>query len=164
MKSIVNDIEDLQEIWDTLDSCFDQPEKYITEALDQIINFRKYRAFNNGALREFHSLLSSAMLGARKAGLLHLLVNDQKLPCIMAWMPVGDWKQWAKERPLQIGGPMEDAIWAFVDQKWKDSLNMAAAEPAGWEKGADHRKKMEYVKKESQTSRWARRPHLLGST
>ncbi len=65
----------------------------------------------------------------------------------MAWMPVGDWKQWAKKRPLQIGGPMEDAIWAFVDQKCKDSLNMAAAETAGWEQGADHRKKMECVKK-----------------
>jgi hypothetical protein len=61
---------------------------------------------------------------------------------------------------------MEDAFWVFVDQKWKDSLNVAAAEPAGWEQGADHRKGVEYMKKgeESQTSRWARRRLLLGST
>jgi hypothetical protein len=96
---MVINIEGLQEIWDTLDTCFDRTEKYITEALDPIIKFRKYRAFNNGAV-----LLSAkvAMLGARKAGLLHRLVNDQTLPGIMARMPVGDWKQWAKERPLWI--------------------------------------------------------------
>jgi hypothetical protein len=121
---MVINIEGLQEIWDTLDTCFDRPEKYITEALDPIIKFRKYRAFNNGAVREFYSLLRSAMLGARKAGLLHRLVNDQTLPGIMARMPVGDWKQWAKERPLWIvvrfdfplqyatarfGSPLQDA-------------------------------------------------------
>jgi hypothetical protein len=87
------------------------------------------------------------MLGARKAGLLHLLINDQMLPGILARVPVGDWKQWAKERPSWIGGPMEDAFWVFVDQKWKDSLNMAAAKPATWEQGADYRKGVEHVKK-----------------
>ncbi len=147
VKNMAKDTEDLQEIWDTLDSCFDRPEKYITEALDPIIKFRKYRAFDNGAVREFYFLLRSAVLGARKAGLLHRLVNDQTLPGIMARMPVGDWKQWAKERPLWIGGPMEGAFWVFVDQKWKDSLNVAAAEPAGWEQGADHPKGVEYMMK-----------------
>jgi hypothetical protein len=99
---MVINIEGLQEIWDTLDTCFDRTEKYITEALDPIIKFRKYRAFNNRAVREFYSLLMSAMLGARKAGLLHRLVNDQTLPGIMARMSVGDRKQWVKERPLWI--------------------------------------------------------------
>jgi hypothetical protein len=99
----------LQEVGDILDTCFDRPEKYISEALDLVVKFRKYRAFNIGAIREFYSLLGLAMLGARKAGLLHLLVSDQMLPGIMARMPVSDWKQWAKERPLWIGGPMEDA-------------------------------------------------------
>ncbi len=69
-------------------------------ALDPVIKFRKYRVFNNGAIREFYSLLRSAMLGARKAGLLHRLVNDQIMPGIMARMPEGDWKQWAKEKNL----------------------------------------------------------------
>jgi hypothetical protein len=52
---LVNDIEDLQEIWDTLDTCFDGSEKYIAEALDPIVKFRKYRVFDNGAIREFYS-------------------------------------------------------------------------------------------------------------
>jgi hypothetical protein len=60
---MINDIDDLQEIWDTLDTCYDQPEKYIGEALDPIIKFRKYRAFKNGAIRGFYSLLRSNMLG-----------------------------------------------------------------------------------------------------
>ncbi len=55
-------------------------------------------------MREFCSLLRSAMIGARKAGLLHHLINNQTLPGILAQMPTGDWKQWAKERPVWIGG------------------------------------------------------------
>jgi hypothetical protein len=42
---------------------------------------------------------------------------------------------------------MEDAFWVFVDQKWKDLLNAAAAEPAGWGQGADHWKGVEFTKK-----------------
>ncbi len=59
---------------------------------------------------------------------------------------------------------MEDTIWAFVDQNWKDSLYMAAAEPAGWEQGADHRKKMKYVKKGEPDKQVGKKTHLLGST
>jgi hypothetical protein len=105
-----------------------------------IVKFRKYRAFDNGAVRELYTLLRSAMLGARKASIVHRLINDQTLPGIMAGMPVGDWRQWAKERPTWIGNPVEDAFWAFIDQKWRDSLNVAAAEPAGWDQGGEPRK------------------------
>jgi hypothetical protein len=31
-QAMVNDIEELQEVWDMLDTCFDCPEKYIVEA------------------------------------------------------------------------------------------------------------------------------------
>ncbi len=44
---MVYEIEDLQEIWDTLDTCFDRLEKYIAEALDPIVKFK------NGTIREF---------------------------------------------------------------------------------------------------------------
>jgi hypothetical protein len=70
-RAMVNDIEDLQEIWDTLDTCYDWPEKYIAEALEPVIKFRKYGVFENGTIREFYSLLRSTMLGTRRAGLLH---------------------------------------------------------------------------------------------
>ncbi len=87
------------------------------------------------------------MLGARKAGLVHRLINDQTLQSIMGWMPLSDWKQWAKERPIWVGGVVEDAFWAFVDQKRKDSLNVAAAEPAGWDQGVAHRRGSEAPKR-----------------
>jgi hypothetical protein len=45
-------------------------------------------------------------------------------------MPPGDWKQWAKERPLWIQDNIEEAFLRFVDQKWTDSLNVAAAKKA----------------------------------
>ncbi len=139
VQTMVNDIEDLQEVWDTLDTCYDRPEKYIAEVLDPIVKFRKYGTFENGAIREFYSLLRAAMMGARKAGLLHRLINDLTLPSIMELMPLSDWNQWAKERPVWAGGMVEDAFWNFVDQKWMDFLNVSAAEPASWDQGAEYR-------------------------
>jgi hypothetical protein len=135
VRILINDIEDLQEAWDTLDTCFDRPEKYILEALEPVTKFKGYKAFNSGAVREFYSLLRAAMMGARKAGLLHRLINDQILPGILARMPANDWRQWARERPTWIGGLIEEAFWTFVDQKWRDALNVAAAEPTGWGQG-----------------------------
>ncbi len=131
-KILVNDIEDLREAWDTLDTCFDRPEKYIAEALEPVVRFRSYKMFDNGAIREFYSLLRAAMMGARKAGLLHRLINDQTLPIILAKMPPNDWRQWARERPTWMREAIEEAFWGFLDQKWRDALNVAAAEPAGW--------------------------------
>jgi hypothetical protein len=81
-------------------------------------------------------LLRAAMMGARKAGLLHRLVNDQKLPSILAKMPSTDWCQWARERPTWMREAIEEAFWNFVDQKWRDDLNVAAAEPPSWGTGS----------------------------
>jgi hypothetical protein len=53
-KILVNNIEDLREAWNTLDTCFDGPEKYIAEALEPIVKFRSYKMFDNGAIREFY--------------------------------------------------------------------------------------------------------------
>jgi hypothetical protein len=119
-----------------LDICFDRPEKYIAEDLEPVTKFKGYKAFDTGAVREFYSLLRAAMMGARKVGLLQRLINDQTLPGILAKMPANDWRQWAKERPLWIRGAVEEAFWTFVDQKWKDALNVAAAELAGWNAGS----------------------------
>jgi hypothetical protein len=135
VRILVNDIDDLREAWGTLDTCFDRPEKYISEALEPIVRFRSYKVFDNGAIREFYSLLQAAMMGAKKAGLLHRLVNDQTLPSILAKMPPNDWRQWARERPTWMREAVEEAFWSFMDQKWRDALNIAAAEPAGWGTG-----------------------------
>ncbi len=136
VKILVNDIEDLREAWGTLDTCFDRPEKCIAEALEPVTKLKGYKAFDSSAVRELYSLLRAATMGARKAGILHRLINDQTLPCILAQMPANDWRQWAKERPLWIGGVIEEAFWTFVDQKWRDALNVAAAEPTGWTTGS----------------------------
>ncbi len=125
---LVNDIDDLREAWDTLNTCYDRPDKYISEALDPVIKFRSYKAFDSGAIREFYSLLRAAM-GARKAGLLGRLINDQTLPGILARMLPTDWRQWAKERPNWMREATEEAFWNFVDQTGRDALNVAAAEP-----------------------------------
>jgi hypothetical protein len=139
VRLLVNDIDDLREAWGTLNTCFDRPDKYISEALDPVIKFRSYKAFDSGAIREFYSLLRAAMMGARKAGLLGRLINDQTLPGILARMPPTDWRQWAKERPNWMREATEEAFWNFVDQKWRDALNVAAAEPPAWGAGGGRR-------------------------
>jgi hypothetical protein len=136
VRMLVNDIDDLREAWNKLDTCFDRPEKYIAEALDPVVKFRSYKAFDNGAIQEFYSLLRTAMMGARKAGLLSRLVNDQTLPSILAKMPPSDWRQWARKRPTWMREAIEEAFWNFVDQKWRDALNVAAAEPPSWGTGS----------------------------
>ncbi len=136
VRLLVNDIDDLREAWDTLNTCFDWPDKYISEALDPVIKFRSYKAFDSGAIREFYSLLRAAMMGAKKAGLLGRLINDQTLLGILARMPPTNWRQWARERPNWMREATKEAFWNFVDQKWRDALNVAAAEPPAWGAGA----------------------------
>jgi hypothetical protein len=136
---LVNDIDDLGEVWGTLDTCYDRPDKYISEALDPLVRFRGYKAFDSGAIREFYSLLRAAMMGAKKAGLLSHLINDQMVPGILAKMPPTDWRQWARERPNWMREAVEEAFWNFVDQKWRDALNVAAAEPPAWGAGSGGR-------------------------
>jgi hypothetical protein len=48
VRLLMNDIDDLREAWNTLDTCFDWPEKYISEALDPVVKFRSYKAFITG--------------------------------------------------------------------------------------------------------------------
>jgi hypothetical protein len=139
VRLLVNDIDDLREAWNTLDTCFDRPEKYISEALDPVVKFRSYKAFDNGAIWEFYTLLRVAIMGAKKAGLLNRLINNQTLPSILAKMPPADWRQWAKERPVWMREAIEEAFWNFVDQKWRDALNVAAAEPPTWGAGSSGR-------------------------
>jgi hypothetical protein len=136
VRVLVNDIDNLREAWNTLDTCFDRPEKYISETLEPVIRFRSYKAFDSGATWEFYSLLRAAMMGARKAGLLSRLINDQTLPSILARMPPSDRRQWTRERPSWMREAIEEAFWGFVDQKWRDALNVAAAEPPGWGAGS----------------------------
>ncbi len=139
VRLLVNDIDDLREAWNTLETCLDRPEKYISEVLDPVVKFRSYKAFGNGAIREFYSILRAAMIGARKAGLLSRLINNQTLPGILAKMPPTDWRQWAKERPAWMREAIEEAFWNFMDQKWRDALNVAAAEPPAWGTGGGGR-------------------------
>ncbi len=109
------------------------------EALDPVIKLRSYKAFDSGAIREFYSLLRAAMMGARKAGLLSRLINVQTLPGVLARMPPTDWRQWARERPTWMREATEEGFWNFVDQKWRDALNIAVAEPPAWGSGSGGR-------------------------
>jgi hypothetical protein len=67
---MVNHLDDLQEIWDTLDTCFERPEKNMEEVLWPKVVFKKYRATDSCAVSEFYSLLRAAIKGAKGIGRL----------------------------------------------------------------------------------------------
>ncbi len=124
---MVGHLEDLREMWATLDMCYERPEKYMEEALKPILEFRRYRMFDNGAIREFYSILRAAIKGARSIGRVDLLINDQMIPKIMGKMPFTDWKEWAIKRPEWIQGDLGVAFKAYVEKKWKDALKRSSS-------------------------------------
>jgi hypothetical protein len=72
---MVSHLDDLQEIWETLDTCYERPEKYMEEALRPIVDFRRYKIADSAAVREFYSLLRAAIKGAKGIGRIGLLIN-----------------------------------------------------------------------------------------
>jgi hypothetical protein len=114
---IISHLDDLGEIWDTLDTSYERPEKYMEEALKPILEFRKYRVFDSGAVREFCSILRAAIKGAKSIGRLDLLINDQTVPKIMGKMPYIDWREWATKRPEWIKEDLGVAFERFVERK-----------------------------------------------
>jgi hypothetical protein len=129
---MVSHLDDLREMWETLDTCYKRPGKYMEEALRPIVDFRRYKISDSAAVREFYSLLRAAIKGARRIGRIGLLINDQMIPRIMGKMPHVDWKEWATRRPDWMRQDVTPAFEAFVERKWLDALNVAAAEPASW--------------------------------
>jgi hypothetical protein len=74
----------------------------------------------------------AAIKGAKGIGRLDLLVNDQTVPKIMGKMPYTDWKEWVTRRPEWMQEDLGSAFAEFVERKWQDALNIAAAEPSSW--------------------------------
>ncbi len=131
---MVSHLDDLQEIWGTLDTCYERPEKYMEEALRPVMEFRKYKVTDSSEVREFYSILRAAIKGAKGIGRLDLLINDQTVPRIMGKMPYADWKEWATKRPEWIQEDLGATFERFGrERKWQDALNVAAAEPQPWE-------------------------------
>jgi 5-methylthioribose kinase len=143
---MIGNVEDLAEIWDTLETCYERQEKYVTEAPKAVLEFfRRYRMFDNKTVWELYSLLRATIKSTRTVGHLRLLINDQRISRIVGKMLHAEWKQWSTRQPEWILEDVEEAFEKFVEEKWKDALNMAAAESASWEIG---------VAKPSQADSW----------
>jgi hypothetical protein len=134
---MVSHLDDLREMWETLDTCYERPEKYMEEALWPIVDFRRYKVADSAVVREFYSLLRAAIKGAKGIGRLGLLINDQTIPRIMSKMPYTDWKEWATRRPDWMQQDIATTFERFVERKWQDALNVAAAEPSSWYGGRE---------------------------
>ncbi len=78
-KFMLGNIEDLHKIWSPVDVCYKRP----AEGLLSIVNFRRYRTFDNVAVKEFDSLLRDTIEGAKSVSLLKMLVSKQTLAAIM---------------------------------------------------------------------------------
>jgi hypothetical protein len=100
----VGDVEELDEVWDTLDTCYDQPEKYIAKALEPVIMFRMYKVFAHTAIKKILLPSKSAMMGARGINLLRKLINGQILLAVIGHMPQRDWNKWQSRGHLDLQG------------------------------------------------------------
>ncbi len=129
---MVSHLDDLHEMWETLSTCYERPGKYAEEALKPIVDFRRYKVFDSAAVREFYSLVRAAIKGARKIGRIELLINDQTITRIMSKMPPFDWKDWVTKSPDWAGQDAYLAFEDFIERKWLDAINIAAAEPTSW--------------------------------
>jgi hypothetical protein len=129
---MVSHLDDLREMWETLDTCYERPDKYMEEALRPIVDFRRYKISDSAAVREFYSLLRAAIKGAKRIGRIELLINDQTIPRIMSKMPHVDWKEWATKRPDWTRQDATTAFETFTERKWLDALNIAPVEPDSW--------------------------------
>ncbi len=134
---MVSHLDNLQEMWETLDTCYERPEKYMEEALRPIVDFRRYMVADSAAVREFYSMLRAAIKEAKGIGRVSLLINDQTIPRIMSKMPYADWKEWATKRPDWMRQDAAAVSERFVEKKWQDALHVAAAEPASWGTGRE---------------------------
>ncbi len=126
---MVGHLDDLREMWETLDICYERPGKYAEEALKPIDNFRKYKVIDSEAVREFYSLVRAAVKGATRLGRIEMILNDQTIPKIMSRMPPADWKEWATRRPGWVDQDTALAFEEFIERKWQVALNIAATEP-----------------------------------
>ncbi len=65
---LVNDIDDLREAWNTLDTCFDRLEKYISEALDPVVKSGVTRRSTMGPFENSTPSLEQPCWGLGKLG------------------------------------------------------------------------------------------------
>jgi hypothetical protein len=114
---VVGNVEELDGVWEMLDTCYNHSEKWTAKALDPIVKFQRYNIYKHAAIEEFYSLLRAAMIGAKGVWLLSKLINKQTLQGIMIRMPPGDWKHWAKDRTQWIYENTEEAFWRFVNHR-----------------------------------------------
>jgi hypothetical protein len=63
--------------------------------------------FKHTAIRKFHFLLRSAMMGAREVNLQGKFITEQAFLGIMSRIFPLDWKQWAKDRPWWVHSLLE---------------------------------------------------------
>jgi hypothetical protein len=99
VRKMIGKVEDLAEIWDTLDTCYERQEEYMSEALKPIIEFRRHKMVDSVAIRELFSLLRVAIKSAKNVGHFKLLINDWTIPNIMGKIFHIDWKQWVISCP-----------------------------------------------------------------
>ncbi len=118
MKALVGNEEEMDKVWNMLNTCYNRPEKYIAETLEPIIKFRKYKVFKY----TLRILLPSQVSDDEGKGinLLSKLINEQTLLGIMAVCL----HKAGSSGPTR-GHPVSTRT-RLLDQKWRDPLNVAA--------------------------------------
>ena len=127
--SVIGGGDSIEEVWASLDACYMRPEKFAAEALEPILQFRKYRPHDPVAIRDLYSALRGAIQAAKRVGFLGDLLTSHTIPLIMEKLPRSDRTQWATaRRAWSQPGMLQGTFDHFVDRKWRDAVDTAAME------------------------------------
>ncbi len=108
---MIENTQDLHKIQNIVDVC---PKKYIIEVLQPIMNFRRYKAFDNTAIREFSSILRATTIGLRLSACSRCLSMCSPLP--PSWGRCWPWTQSSGPYRLNcIPDTVEAAFKKFVE-------------------------------------------------
>jgi hypothetical protein len=115
LKKMIMNMKSLGKMREIMDTCYKGQE-------NSVVEFWKHKVVDSTAVRDFYSLLRVAILGDKSMGHLKMLIDELTLPCIME--DVGNKQVHLGER--EGGSGIQEDL---VEQRWKDVLNVAVAEP-----------------------------------
>ncbi len=101
VKKMTENIKSFSEIWQTMDTYYERPDKNIAEAQKPLV-ISEHEVADSAVVRDFFLLLRVAIFESKAVGHLKKLINTQTLLSIMGKILAADCEQWAIKRSTWV--------------------------------------------------------------
>jgi hypothetical protein len=99
VRKMISNIENLNRMWKTVDTCYQRPKKYISEVLQSVTNSEKNQDVRQHGYQRILLPAKSCHQRGQSRGSPETAHEQANSPGIIGKMPVADWKQWAVNMP-----------------------------------------------------------------